>query len=200
MKNSKRSLFVGGMVVSAALTLAGCSGGQDSDSATGTPTASATAEASATSDSGADSRISLDNAVVRASTPDNPMTSVFGTLVNNTADAVDITGFTADVTAEKFQLHEVVDGVMQEKPGGFHIEAGQSHELAPGGDHLMIMGLASPVQAGDEVSITLILSDGSEVDLGRVPVRTIAAGDESYGEHGGAVGHDGVEHPEHTGH
>lgn len=192
MKFSRRTAIVGGLIASVALTLAGCSNGQDSESVT-------TSVVETTSNS-SDAEVTFDHAVIRASSEDNPMTSVFGTLINNTDEALTVTGFTADAPAQRYELHEVVDGHMQEKAGGFTIPAGQSYELAPGGDHLMIMGLESPVEAGDVVSITVMLEDGSEVDLGEVPVRTIAAGDESYGEDNAVMGHNGVDESEHSGH
>ena len=50
------------------------------------------------------------------------------------------------------------------------------------------------ISAGDEIVITLKLSDGTEVDLEPVPVRTIGAGDEKYGD---LEGHDGHDHDSH---
>ncbi len=202
--NFKNS-FAGGILMVGALTLAACSppGEQDSQMSSTelaeATVASSTAatETSATDDSDADSPLSISDAVVRASVEDNPMTSIFGTIVNNAEDEVTVTGFTASVDAARYEIHEVVDGVMQQKEGGIVIAAQESHELAPGGDHLMIMGLAAPVEAGDTVAITLQLDDGSEVELEPIAVRTIAAGDESYGEDGNAMGHDGVDHSAH---
>ena len=50
--------------------------------------------------------------------------------------------------------------VMQAKQGGIVIKAKSTHALEPGGDHLMLMNLAKPVQAGDELTFTLTFADG----------------------------------------
>nr|WP_042440412.1 copper chaperone PCu(A)C [Corynebacterium halotolerans] len=190
-------------LTAAALALAACTPPNENPSpeSTGdtTATTATTATTGNTADAVADTPVSLEDGVVRAKGTDNDMTSVFGTLVNNTDEEVQVTGFTTDLDAESFEIHEVVNGVMQEKPGGFTIDAGGSHELAAGGDHLMIMGHPGEIPAGDAITMTLLLGDGSEVELDPVPVRTIGAGEENYGEDGGlqsgttpdAAGHGG---------
>lgn len=65
----------------------------------------------------------------------------------------------------------VVDGVAKMK----HVEAidippnGQV-QFAPGGTHIMLMRLSSPLQVGDEVSITLIFANKQKQEI-RVPVK-----------------------------
>ena len=140
----------------------------------------------------ADAPLTLTDGFVRATVEGTQMTAIFGTLTNTTDEEINLTGFTASVDAAAYEIHEVVDGVMREKEGGLTIAAGDTHELAPGQDHMMLMGLDTPVEAGDTVDITLILGDGTEIELDPVPVRTIAAGDESYGEDGGLMGNNGM--------
>lgn len=48
---------------------------------------------------------------------------------------------------------------MQEKKGGFSIPAGESLNLKPGGDHIMVMGLTKPIKPGEEISLQLVTSD-----------------------------------------
>jgi copper(I)-binding protein len=91
------------------------------------------------------------------------MSAAFGTLVNNSdADVVVVSGTTP--LSPKVELHEVVESkgkmVMQPKKGGFVIPARGSHELKPGGDHIMLMDIIKEVQPGAEVSFTLTLKDG----------------------------------------
>lgn len=211
MKLSTKNSFAASMLLVSTLALAACSPSNQNDSSAAntentvtSPTSTASsatnsatnsATGSATADSDADSILSVSDAVVRATVEGNPMTSVFGTILNNSEEDVVITGFTASVEAQSYEIHEVVDGVMREKEGGFVIGAGESHELAPGGDHFMLMGLSAPVAAGDTVEIALELDNGTEVALAPIPVRTIAAGDESYGDDGELTGHEGTEHP-----
>lgn len=181
-------------VAAASLALASCSTSEeDSTAAPSSAAASAEndaekdkdAETSAAASSSAESGVTFEDAVVRAMEKDSDMTAIFGILHNHTDKDVNVVGFTSSVKAKHYQIHEVVDGVMQEKEGGFDIPAGESVELAPGGFHFMVMGVTEPVMAGETATLTLELSDGSTVDLGEIPVRSIGAGDENYGDMGG---------------
>lgn len=113
---------------------------------------------------------------------DSSMTAAFGSLVNPTSKPINVIAVQSKI-APVVQMHEVVmkDGgmVMQQKPGGFVVPAKGSLELKPGGNHFMFMDLTKPVKAGDMVSITLTMSDGSQMTfkaLGKV----FAGGNEEY--------------------
>lgn len=201
-------------VAAASLALASCSTSEE-DSTAAPSSAAASAEngaekdkEAATSDSAsssAESGVTFEDAVVRAMEKDSDMTAIFGTLHNHTDKDINVVGFTSSVKAEHYEIHEVVDGVMKEKEGGFDIPAGESVELAPGSFHFMLMGVTEPVMAGETATLTLELSDGSTVDLGDIPVRSIGAGDENYGdmggmEHGGDMDHGDMKHGEHMDH
>lgn len=110
------------------------------------------------------------------------MTSIFGTLRNHTDREITVSGFTTSLGGSMNQIHEVKDGVMQEKTGGITIPAEGSHELEPGGDHLMVMDYAAPIRAGETLTLTLELSDGSTVEIPDLAVRTMLAGEEDYGD------------------
>ena len=204
MKLTIKNSVVGSIVVVGALALAACSPANENDSTEATAEATTTTATSTTSTTSttsamttaaadaADAPLALTDGFVRATVEGTQMTAIFGTLTNTTDEEINLTGFTASVDAAAYEIHEVVDGVMREKEGGLTIAAGDTHELAPGQDHMMLMGLDTPVEAGDTVDITLILGDGTEIELDPVPVRTIAAGDESYGEDGGLMGNNGM--------
>lgn len=122
-----------------------------------------------------------------AKAADTGMTAVFGTLVNDGPADITITGATSPLSP--VELHEMAMEagrmVMRQKSGGLTIKAKSSHTLEPGGDHLMLMKLAKPVQAGDEVAITLTLADGGSIPFTAV-AKPFAGGQESYapGPHG----------------
>ncbi|WP_192497470.1 copper chaperone PCu(A)C [Corynebacterium sp. 321] len=125
------------------------------------------------------------------------MTACFGTLVNNTDKDITITGFSIEDMKDEgatFELHEVVDGKMQKKEGGFEIKAGESKELKPGGEHLMVLNLRDDVEPGDDLTIVFETKDG-ETFKTEVEGREIGAGNESYGsdDHD----HDGHDHDHH---
>jgi copper(I)-binding protein len=69
--------------------------------------------------------------------------------------------------AKKIEIHEmaVTDGVMTMRPidDGLTIEAGHAVKLAPGGLHLMIIGLVAPLIQGDKVSVTLTFEKAGEI-------------------------------------
>src|SRR6202142_4492946 len=71
--------------------------------------------------------------------------------------------------AGKIEVHEmsVNNGVMIMRPvtGGLSIPPGQSLTLAPGGYHLMLMGLTAPLKKGDKVPVTLNFEKAGKVDV-----------------------------------
>ncbi len=114
---------------------------------------------------------------------DSGMTAAFGTLVNDSDEEIDVVKAETDVNAMT-ELHETVENAdgsmaMRPKEGGFTIPAGGEHELAPGGDHIMLMELAKPVAAGTTVTLTLTLGDGSTKEL-EATVKPFDGGDEKY--------------------
>lgn len=77
-------------------------------------------------------------------------------------------GGSADV-AGKFEIHEmaVSNGVMTMRPleKGLAIDPGKTVKLAPGGYHLMLMDLKSPLKQGDQVPVTLEFAKAGKVKL-----------------------------------
>ncbi|MEW9549384.1 copper chaperone PCu(A)C [Nonomuraea sp. NPDC050783] len=96
-------------------------------------------------------------------TAEKGMSAAFGTLVNNTGSDIVVVSGTTPLSPE-VELHEVVESdgkmVMRPKKGGFVIPAHGSHELKPGGDHIMLMNIVEQVRPGAEVRFTLTLKDG----------------------------------------
>ena len=138
--------------------VAACGSSDNPQSATGGPSASASA---------ASVVVGVRDPWVKAA--DKGMTAAFGTLVND-GDA-DVTITNASTEVSPMELHEMTmkDGkmVMQAKQGGIVIKAKSTHVLEPGGDHLMLMDVRQPVQAGDELSFTLELRRRQDPDLHR---------------------------------
>ncbi len=112
---------------------------------------------------------------------DSGMTAAFGTLINNTGS--DVTVVSASSPVSPVELHEMVmgDGAMMMRPteGGLVIKAGGTHELVPGGDHLMLMKPSAAIKPGDELRFTLTLSDGGTVSFNAV-AKPFAGAGESY--------------------
>ncbi len=75
----------------------------------------------------------------------------------------------ASEVAEKVQLHEMAvnNGVMTMRPldQGLVIEPGKTVKLAPGGYHLMLLDLKSPLRQGEKVPVTLEFERAGKVSL-----------------------------------
>lgn len=86
--------------------------------------------------------------------------------------------------AAEVQIHEVSTegGVMrmQEMPEGLPLTAGQTVSLAPGGDHLMLIGVTVPLVEGDRVPLALTFDSGAQIAFEAVvrtaPVEGVEAG------------------------
>lgn len=118
-----------------------------------------------------------------ASAAEAGMTAVFGTFTNTAPHSAHIVSGHS-TAADRVEIHEVVpDGggtmTMQQKSGGLTIPSGGSHDLAPGGDHLMLMELREPLLPGAEVALTVVFEDGSELPV-TAQVRDFAGGNEDY--------------------
>ena len=107
------------------------------------------------------------------------MTGAFGTIENGTDEDLVLESAESDA-AGMVELHRTdSDGKMSEDEDGFRIPAGGSFELAPGGDHIMLMGMTEGVSAGDEIAITLHFSDGTSLEA-KFLVKDYSGANESY--------------------
>lgn len=98
--------------------------------------------------------------------------------IMNMSDKDDVLSAARSAKAESVEIHKTsmtADGVMQmrEVEGGLPIAAGGTVELAPGGTHLMIMGLDEALEAGGELPVTLEFSKAGPLDI-LMPVRATA--------------------------
>jgi periplasmic copper chaperone A len=89
--------------------------------------------------------------------------------IENKGSAPDrLLGASADV-ADRVQIHEmsVNNGVMTMRPldKGLAIEPGKTVKLAPGGYHLMLLDLKSPLKQGDRLPVTLEFEKAGKVKL-----------------------------------
>jgi copper(I)-binding protein len=77
-------------------------------------------------------------------------------------------GGSADVAA-RVELHEMAtsNGEMKMRPldKGLAIEPGKTVKLAPGGSHLMLFDLKSPLKQGEQVPVTLEFEKAGKVKL-----------------------------------
>ena len=106
------------------------------------------------------------------------MTGAFGVFSNPSDADITITSVSSP-SAGMMEIHEVVDKdgamVMQPKEGGLVVPAGGTAELKPGSDHLMLMKLPAPIEAGDEVEITVVCDTGGSMTWTAWPSRSRVA-------------------------
>lgn len=111
------------------------------------------------------SGIDLENAWVRAMPPFQPNSAGYLTVVNRRETAIAIIGASSSV-AGKTELHttRMVDGLMRmEKLEGLAVAPGERSELKPGGNHLMLIGLAFRPVPGDDITLCLQLLTREEI-------------------------------------
>ena len=115
---------------------------------------------------------SVEGAWVRASIGGSSVSAVYFVVVNRGESADRLVGVETE-RAGNAMLHRSVveDGVAKMR----HVDAigvppGGSARLEPGGLHVMLMGVSPPLEAGENVSVTLVFERAGEVVLS-VPVR-----------------------------
>jgi copper(I)-binding protein len=93
--------------------------------------------------------------------------AVYLTIVNNTAQADRLTGAATDAAAA-VEIHETTmeNDVMSMHPvDGIDIAAGESVSLAPGGLHIMLIGLQRNLIAGEKLDLTLTFEKAGQVSV-----------------------------------
>lgn len=110
------------------------------------------------------------------------MTAIFGTITNNTSEDVTLIG-AATAAANLVEVHEMAmsggEMVMQQLEGGLLIPAGESVQLEPGGNHVMLMDLTQDVLAGDSLVVAFDLDGAEDLTL-EVIAKPTEGGDEEY--------------------
>jgi len=113
----------------------------------------------------------------RATPPGTPVGVGYMTISNQGAMSDRLLGARTPV-AGKVEIHQTVeeDGMMKmiEQENGIEVPAGGEVALAPGGYHLMIMGLDEPLQEGTRVPMTLRFERAGDVDI-ELEVKPIGA-------------------------
>ncbi|WP_242504360.1 copper chaperone PCu(A)C [Promicromonospora panici] len=164
------STRLGALLAAAALALAGC----------GT-TVGATDGGADGSASSAGQSVAIADGWVKAA--GSGMSAAFGGLTNSGSGDVTVVSATTEASS-MLELHETVENeagemIMREIEGGFVIPAGDTLSLEPGGNHIMLMDLTDPLEAGEEVAFTLTFSDESTYEF-TVPVKDYSGANENY--------------------
>ena len=104
----------------------------------------------------------------RATPPTAPSGGGFLTVTNKGATEDRLISIKSPA-AGAVQVHEMkMEGNvmrMREVEGGLAIPPGATVSLAPGGLHLMMMGLKQPLKQGDKVPMTLVFEKAGSIDV-----------------------------------
>lgn len=112
------------------------------------------------------------DAYARVARPGAPTGAIFMVL-HNAGDRPDRLIAADSPVAEIVQLHTHIhqDGIvrMRRMEGGIPLEPGAKHELARGGDHVMLMGLNRHLADGERITLTLTFEITGDVTV-EVPI------------------------------
>jgi periplasmic copper chaperone A len=118
--------------------------------------------------------VTIDAPYARAVPPGQSNSAVFMSLANGTGGARALVGGHTDA-AEVVELHThtMDDGMMKmRRVERIDLPAGETVTLAPGGFHVMLIGLKRGLNPGDQVDLTLMLDDGGSLKV-QAPVREV---------------------------
>ncbi len=94
---------------------------------------------------------------------------VTGCYLTLTAPAADTLVSVSSPVAALAQVHEMrMESnmmMMRELEAGLPLPAGQAVSLAPGGNHIMLMGVTEPLRAGDAVPLTLTFATAAPIEV-----------------------------------
>jgi periplasmic copper chaperone A len=109
------------------------------------------------------------------------------TIENKGSTADRFVSASADI-AGRLEIHEMAmdGGVMKMRPldNGLVVEPGKTVKLAPGGYHMMLMDLKTPLKQGDKVPVTLQFEKAGKVTVS-LDVQAIGAQAPGGGDHSG---------------
>lgn len=109
---------------------------------------------------GAHAQVTVKDAWVRATVPQQKSTSAFMQI--SAAKDTKLVSVSTPVTPLA-EVHEMAmrDGVMRMRQvaGGIELPAGKTVDLTPSGQHIMLLDLPQQVKVGDKVPLTLVFED-----------------------------------------
>ncbi|MEM6580864.1 MAG: copper chaperone PCu(A)C [Pseudomonadota bacterium] len=108
--------------------------------------------------------LQVETAWVRALPPTQSNTAGYLTITNSGDESVTITGGSSEI-AEAVEIHTTreVDGLLRmQELTEITVEPGETVELAPGGMHLMLLGLKRMPAEGEEVALCLDVQDAPQ--------------------------------------
>jgi periplasmic copper chaperone A len=118
--------------------------------------------------------VEIEDAYARPVPPGQPNSAVFMHIVNRGAAAqVVVGGQSDDAAVVELHSHTMEDGMMRmRRIERIEVPGNGAVSLAPGGMHVMLIGLKRGLTPGDTVNLTLDLDDGTTLDV-KAQVRAV---------------------------
>jgi copper(I)-binding protein len=118
--------------------------------------------------------VTFNDPYVRGVPPGQPNSAAFMQIVNKgSSDHALVSGSSPASEEVELHTHTMEGGMMRMRQvEKIELPAGQTVSLQPGGLHVMLIGLKQELAPGEEVELTLIFEDGSEVTM-KAPVRKL---------------------------
>ncbi len=116
--------------------------------------------------------VTISSQYVRAVPPGQPNSLIYMGLHNAAPVDYSLVAVEGDI-AQLVELHNHIreDGMLKMRQiEQVVIPAGGEVQLKPGGMHVMLMGLNRELQLGEEIGVTLIFNDGSQIEI-KAPVQ-----------------------------
>jgi hypothetical protein len=98
--------------------------------------------------------------------------------IENKGGADDMLTGAMSPVAETVEIHDMtMEGMVMKmrKLDGVAVKAGETVELAPGGKHIMLIGLHGPIEEGASVPLTLVFEKAGRIET-EAPVRAAGQG------------------------
>lgn len=111
--------------------------------------------------------IIVTDATVRLLPPGVPNTAAYFSIQNHSDTSQILIGASADfATKAEIHNHILVDDMMSmQQQSEVVIQPGESVQFAPGGLHIMIFGLKTPLREGQSVEISLQTKGGESISI-----------------------------------
>lgn len=122
----------------------------------------------------AENIVSVSDGYIRETIPGTTITSAYMTLQNSQPEVLTLAGVTSQVS-DRIEIHEhtMDNGMMKMRQRDFIVIPAQSSvKLKPGGLHLMIFDIKSPLVAEQIIPLTLHFSDGKSTNI-NMPVKSL---------------------------
>ncbi|WP_058554226.1 copper chaperone PCu(A)C [Thiohalocapsa sp. ML1] len=118
--------------------------------------------------------VRIEDPYARAVPPGQPNSAVFMVIENTGPTPVAVVAAESPAAATvELHTHRMADGMMQmRRIERIELPAGESVALAPGGLHVMLIGLTETLAPGMEVPLTLVFDDGGRAEV-TAPVRHV---------------------------